>query len=158
LPIIDFIIKKLFYLNDNQILIGVDEVDDEDKEDHHMNMERICKKAEKKIDLKHNAMKLFKLDEDNKIYTVDVINNMRFFLAIKYVEFSMLFQQAAVAIHHAKDRLKVQKLGGINDHKIHNISQCVRVLVATNLNKIRGSIVALVGLGVFGHRGWQHAS
>jgi hypothetical protein len=36
-------------------------------------------------------------------------------------------------IRHAKDRLKVQKLGGINDH---NVDQYVRVLVATNLNKI----------------------
>ncbi len=70
--IVDVIIKELFHPDDNQILVGVDEVDDEDKKDHHMNMEWIRKKAKKKIALKHNAMKLFKLDEDNEMYTIDM--------------------------------------------------------------------------------------
>ncbi|CAK9879851.1 unnamed protein product [Sphagnum jensenii] len=39
LLIVDVIIKELFYPDDNQILVGIDEVDDEDEEDHHMNME-----------------------------------------------------------------------------------------------------------------------
>jgi hypothetical protein len=72
LLIVDVIIKELFHPDDNQILVGVDEVDDEDKKDHHMNMEWIRKKAKKKIALKHNAMKLFKLDEDNEMYTIDM--------------------------------------------------------------------------------------
>jgi hypothetical protein len=72
LLIVDVIIKELFYLDDNQILVGIDEVDDEDEEDHHMNMEWVHKKVEKKIALKHNAMKLFKLDEDNEMYTIDM--------------------------------------------------------------------------------------
>jgi hypothetical protein len=72
LLIVDVIIKELFHPDDNQILTGVDEVDDEDKKDHHMNMEWIRKKAKKKIALKHNAMKLFKLDEDNEMYTIDM--------------------------------------------------------------------------------------
>jgi hypothetical protein len=33
----------------------------------------------------------------------------------------MSFQQVVDAIHHAKDRLKVQKLGDINDYKFHNV-------------------------------------
>ncbi len=70
--IVDVIIKELFHPDDNQILVGVDEVDDEDKKDHHMNMEWIRKKAKKKIALKHNTMKLFKLDEDNEMYTIDM--------------------------------------------------------------------------------------
>ncbi len=70
--IVNVIIKELFHPDDNQILAGVDEVDDEDKKDHHMNMEWIRKKAKKKIALKHNAMKLFKLDEDNEMYTIDM--------------------------------------------------------------------------------------
>jgi hypothetical protein len=36
-------------------------------------------------------------------------------------------------IRQAKDRLKVQSLGGINNH---NVGQYVRALVTTNLNKI----------------------
>jgi hypothetical protein len=47
LPIVDVIIKELFYRDEDQILTGVDEVDDEDEEDHHMNMEQIHKKVEK---------------------------------------------------------------------------------------------------------------
>ncbi|CAN5953532.1 unnamed protein product [Sphagnum jensenii] len=85
LPIVDVIIRDLLYHDDNQILANVDEVDNEDEQDHHMNMERIHKKAEKKIALKHNAMKFFKLDDDNEMYTVDVLNNTRFFLAINYI-------------------------------------------------------------------------
>jgi hypothetical protein len=67
LPIVDIIIKELFYHDDDQILAGIDEVNDEDEKDHHMNLERIRKKVEKKIALKCNAMKLFKLDEDNEM-------------------------------------------------------------------------------------------
>jgi hypothetical protein len=78
-------------------------------------------------------MKLFKLDEDNEMYTVDIPNSTRFFLVIDYVGCGMSFRQTAAAIRHAKDRLKMQKLGGINDH---NVGQYVQALVATNLNKI----------------------
>ncbi|CAM6007190.1 unnamed protein product [Sphagnum balticum] len=133
LQIVNVIIKELFYCDDDQILVDVDEVDDEDEEDHHMNMERIHKKAEKKIVLKRNAMKLFKLNQDNEMCMVNITNNTCFFLAIDYVECSILFQQITAMIHHAKDRLEVRKLGSINDH---NVSQYIRALVATNLNKI----------------------
>ncbi|CAK9879852.1 unnamed protein product [Sphagnum jensenii] len=95
-----------------------------------MNMERMRKKVEEKIALKHNMMKLFKLDEGNEMYTVNILNNMRFFLAINYVRCGMSFQHTVVSIHHAKDRLKVQKLGGINNH---NVGRYIRALVATNL-------------------------
>jgi hypothetical protein len=78
LPIIDIIIVEFFYHDDDQILAGVYEVDNKDDENHHMNMEWIRKKAEKKIALKCNMLKLFKFNEDN---IVDVSNNMRFFLA-----------------------------------------------------------------------------
>lgn len=98
-----------------------------------MNMERVRKKVDKKIALKRNVMKLFKLDEDNEMYMVDVPNSTHFFLAIDYVKCSMSFRQTATVIHHAKHRLKAQKLRCINDH---NVSQYVRDLVTTNLNKI----------------------
>ncbi len=91
LSIVDVIIKELFYCNDDQILASVDEVDNEDEEDHHMNLERICKKAEKKIAFKRNVMKLFKLDEDNEMYTINILNNTRFFLTIDYVKCGMSF-------------------------------------------------------------------
>jgi hypothetical protein len=92
LPIIDVIIKELFYRDEDQILAGIDEIEEEDEEDHHMNMERIRKKVEKKIALKRNAMKLFKLDEDNEMYTVDIPNSTCFFLAIDYVGCGMSFR------------------------------------------------------------------
>jgi len=133
LPIINIIIKELFYHNNNQILASVDEVNVEDEEDHHMNMEWIRKKANKEIALKRNAMKLFKLNEDNEMYIVDVSNSTHFFFAIDYIKCGMSFRQTATMIHHAKHRLKAQKLGGINNH---NASQYVRALVTTNLNKI----------------------
>jgi hypothetical protein len=93
LLIVDVIIKELFYCNDNQILTYVNEVDDEDEENHHMNMEQIRKKAEKKIALKHNAMKLFKLDEDDDMYMVDVPNNTHFFLVVDYVNAACHFNR-----------------------------------------------------------------
>jgi hypothetical protein len=96
-------------------------------------MEPIYKKAKKKIALKRNTMKFFKFDENNEIFMVDILNNMHFFLAIDYAKCGMLFQQTIVVIRHAKDRLKMQKLGGINDH---NVNQYIRALVATNMNKI----------------------
>jgi hypothetical protein len=133
LPIIDVIIKELFYYDDNQILIGVDEVNDKDEEDHHMNMKWIRKKAEKKIALKHNVMKLFMFNEDNEMYMINVSNSTHFFLAIDYIKCDMSFRHTVVTIRHAKDRLKVQKVGDINDH---NVGQYIRDLVATNLNKI----------------------
>jgi hypothetical protein len=70
------------------MLADVNEVHDED---HDMNMERIYKKPEKKITLKHNAMKLFKLNVDNEMYKVDILNNTLFFSAIDYVECAMSF-------------------------------------------------------------------
>jgi hypothetical protein len=92
LPIIDVIIKKLFYYcDDDQIIANIDEVDNKDEEDHYMNMEKISKKAEKKIALKRNTMKLFKFDEDNKMHMVDVPNSTCFFLAIDYVGCGMSF-------------------------------------------------------------------
>ncbi len=120
----------MFYHDDDQIFADINELDDED---HDMNMERIYKKLEKEITLKHNAMKLFNLNADNEMYMVDILNNAHFFFAIDYVECTMSFRQTSVAIFHTKDCLKVQKLGGINDH---NVGQYVHVLVTTNLNKI----------------------
>ncbi len=116
--IIDVIIKELFYHDNDQILVGVDEVDYKDEEDHHMNMERIFKKVDKKVVLKCNTMKHFKFDEDNKMYTIDVLNITRLFLVIDYVRCGMSFRHTVAIIHHAKDRLKVQKLGGINNHNV----------------------------------------
>ncbi len=67
------------------------------------------------------------------MYTINVPNSTCFFLAIDYVECSMSFRQITAMICHAKDCIKVQKLGGINNH---NVGQYVCTLVATNLNKI----------------------
>ncbi|CAK9236008.1 unnamed protein product [Sphagnum troendelagicum] len=81
----------MFYRNNDQIIANIDEFDNEDKEDHHMNMEQIHK-AEKNIPLRRNVMKLFKLDEDNKMYTVNVPNSTHFFMVIDYVKCGMSFR------------------------------------------------------------------
>jgi hypothetical protein len=52
------------------------------------------------------------------MYTVDIPNITRFFLAIDYIGCGMSFRQTAAAIRHAKDCLKMKKLGGINDHNV----------------------------------------
>ncbi|CAK9195794.1 unnamed protein product [Sphagnum troendelagicum] len=49
LPIIDVIIKELFYCDGDQILVGVHEVDNKDEEDHHMNLEQIRKKQRRRL-------------------------------------------------------------------------------------------------------------
>ncbi len=104
-----------------------------------MNMEWIHKKAEKKITLKRNAKKLSKLDEDNEMYMVDISNSTRFFPAINYIECGMSFRQTTAMIHHANnDHLKMQKLGGINDHIV---DQYVRALVVVNLNKVMNMLL-----------------
>jgi hypothetical protein len=38
LSIVNVIIMELIYHNDDQILDGIDEVDNKDEEDHHMNI------------------------------------------------------------------------------------------------------------------------
>jgi len=80
LLIVDIIIKELFYRDNNQIFTNINEVNDENEEDHHMNMERIRKKVKKKFALKCNMMKLFKLDHNNEMYMVNIPNNTRFFM------------------------------------------------------------------------------
>ncbi len=64
------------------------------------------KKAEK-ITLKRNEMKLFKLDENNEMYMVNVPNKTCFFLVIDYIGCGMLFWHTIVVIRHTKDCLKV---------------------------------------------------
>jgi hypothetical protein len=58
LPIVDVIIKELFYYDEDKILASIDEIEEEDEEDHHMDMQWIHKKVEKEIALKRNTMKL----------------------------------------------------------------------------------------------------
>ncbi|CAM6066189.1 unnamed protein product [Sphagnum tenellum] len=78
------------------------------------------------------------LNEDNEMYTVDIPNNMCFFLAIDYVGCGMSFQQTTVVICHAKGHLKVPKLGNIN---YHNVGQYICILATTNLNKIANMLL-----------------
>jgi hypothetical protein len=137
LPIVDVIVKDLFYRDEDQIVDGIDDqdedIDDAEEEDHAKNLERVRKQAEKKIANKRNAVKLFKINEDETAYDVSIPNTTRFMLAMRHVGSGMSFRQTAAAIGHAKDLLKAAKLSGINDHIV---GQYVRVLVAANLQKI----------------------
>jgi hypothetical protein len=85
------------------------------------------------IKQKRNAMNLFETNEHEPHYTATIKNIVRFELAIDHVSISMSFRQVAGAIQHAKDRMKMSKLSGINDLIV---GQYFRVLVATNLQMI----------------------
>lgn len=66
------------------------------------------------IKQKRNAMNLFETNEHEPHYTATIKNIVRFELAIDHVSISMSFRQVAGAIQHAKDRMKMSKLSGIN--------------------------------------------
>jgi hypothetical protein len=74
-----------------------------------------AKKAAQMIKQKRNAMKLFEKNEEEPHYTATIKNIVRFELAIDHVSIGMSFRQVAGAIQHAKDRMKMSKLSGIND-------------------------------------------
>jgi len=56
-------------------------------------------------------------------------------MAMDYVSIGLSFQQMAVAIQKAKDRMKTVKLAGLNDRIV---GQYTRVLVAIALQQIVG--------------------
>jgi len=80
-------------------------------------------------------MKLFCKENDVPIYTVTIKDILRFNMAMDYVNIGLSFQQMAVAIQKAKDRMKTVKLAGLNDRIV---GQYTRVLVAIALQQIVG--------------------
>ncbi|CAK9197247.1 unnamed protein product [Sphagnum troendelagicum] len=78
---------------------------------------------------KANAMKLFKLQEDES-YLVIIKNSLRFNFAIEHVSVGLSFRQTAIVITQHRNLCKNSKLAGLNDHMV---GQFVRVLLAVAL-------------------------
>jgi len=81
---------------------------------------------------KANAMKLFKLQED-ELYLVIIKNSLRFNLAIEHVSVGLLFRQTAVVITQHRNLCKNSKLAGLNDHMV---GQFVRMLLTVALQSM----------------------
>jgi hypothetical protein len=77
-------------------------------------------------------MKLFQVHEDGR-YFVEISNSLRFWLAVDHVSAGLSFSQVSKVIQHTKNRTKIQKLTGLNDHMV---GQYIRVLVGVSLNVI----------------------
>jgi hypothetical protein len=124
--IVESIIGDLFF-RDHEVMKDLGSDSDDDV------VSAEAKKAAQMIKQKRNAMKLFEKNEEEPLYTATIKNIVHFELAIDHVSIGMSFRQVAGAIQHAKDRMKMSKLSGINDLIV---GQYVRVLVVTNLQMI----------------------
>ncbi|CAM6027872.1 unnamed protein product [Sphagnum balticum] len=84
--IIDTIIGKIFFRNDEQLL------NDSDSDNDITAAEAITKKATKKSKEKVNAMKLFVKQSDESTYKVTIKNITHFELVMDHVSIGMSFQ------------------------------------------------------------------
>jgi len=106
--IVEVIIGDLFFREDEQL----EDIDDNDEQN---SADAARKKLVNKQNEKKNAMKLLCKKDDALVYTMTVKDYLRFDLAMDYVSIGLSFQQTAVAIQKAKDRMKTAKLIGLND-------------------------------------------
>jgi len=125
--IVETIIGDLFFRDDAPADVDASDVDGNDD-----GVQADERAATKKRREKDNAMKLF-TKEDDQTYVATIRNSTRFHLAVDHVSTGMSFRQVALAIQHAKDRLKAAKLLGINEHIV---GQYVRVMVGAALQQI----------------------
>jgi len=89
--------------------------------------------------LRCGALQLFKLNENNDEYTVNIKRVVRFKLAIQHVSCDLSFRQVATTIEPTKNTCKIAKLGGLNDTIV---GQYVRILVAHALQVISNNMVS----------------
>jgi hypothetical protein len=83
--------------------------------------------------LRCGALQLFKLNENNDGYTVNIKRVVRFKLAIQHVSCGLSFRQVATTIEQTKNTCKIAKLGDLNDTIV---GQYVRILVAHALQVV----------------------
>ncbi len=107
--IVEVIIGELFFHK------GDDADSDNDDEEEDMDEQAIAKNVVLLAKQKQHAMKLFVKSDGANVYIVEIKGLMRFDLALDHISISLSFRQAALAIQHAKDRMKTAKLGGVND-------------------------------------------
>ncbi|KAH9564271.1 hypothetical protein CY35_04G016800 [Sphagnum magellanicum] len=95
--------------------------------------------------LRCGALQLFKLNENNDEYTVNIKKVVRFKLAIQHVSCDLSFRQVATTIEQTKNTCKIAKLGDLNDTIV---GQYVRILVAHAL-QVFSNIMASDDLWAF---------
>jgi hypothetical protein len=83
--------------------------------------------------LRRGALQLFKLNENNDGYTVNIKRVVHFKLAIQHVLCGLSFRQVATTIEQTKNTCKIAKFDGLNDTIV---GQYVRILVAHALQVI----------------------
>jgi len=125
--IVETIIGELFFRDEDSLAEG----DGSDEE--AASSEALQRAVTKKKKEKESAMKLFVKEEMADEYVVSIRNTTRFHLAMDHISTGMSFRQAALAIQHAKGRLKAAKLLGVTDYLV---GQYVRVLVGASLQQI----------------------
>jgi hypothetical protein len=120
--IVDVIISKmLFHFEDE--LDAADDDDLADIGDHNQKIEK----------LRRGALQLFKLNENNDLYTINIKRVVRFKLAIQHVSCGLSFRQVTMTIDQTKNTCKIAMLGSLNDMII---KKYVRILVAHTLQVI----------------------
>jgi len=120
--IVDVIIGEMLFRPEDKL----DVADDDDL----VGVDDRNQKIEK---LRRGALQLFKLNENNDRYTVNIKRVVRFKLAIQHVSCGLSFRQVATTIEQTKNTCKIAKLGGLNDTIV---GQYVRILVAQALQVI----------------------
>jgi hypothetical protein len=122
IEIVDVIIGEMLFRLEDEL----DAADDDD-------LAGVGDRNQKIKKLRHGALQLFKLNENNDGYTVNIKRVMRFKLAIQHVSCGLSFRQVATTIEQTKTTCKIAKLSGLNDTIV---GQYVRILVAHTLQVI----------------------
>lgn len=130
--IVDVIIGDLFF-RDDEVLDNTEELNDDDVVELGATG-AVAKRAATKAREKANALKLFVMNPETNMYESQIKNAVRYELLLDLVGSGMSFRQASEAICHFKKRTSAaSKLGGMTSLLA---GQCVRVLVASNLQLI----------------------
>ncbi len=114
--IIDVIISKMLFRPEDELDAAADD-----------DLAGVGDRNQKIEKLRRGALQLFKLNENNDGYTVNIKRIVRFKLAIQHVSCGLSFRQVATTIEQTKNTCKIAKLGDLNDTIV---GQYVRILFA----------------------------
>jgi hypothetical protein len=102
--IVDVIISEMLFRPEDEL----DAAEDDD-------LAGVGDRNQKIEKLRRGVLQLFKLNENNDGYTVNIKRVMRFKLAIQHVSCGLSFRQVATTTEQTKNTCKIAKLGGLND-------------------------------------------
>ncbi len=122
IEIVDVIINEMLFRPE-------DELDTADNDD----LAGVDDRNQKIEKLRRGALQLFKLNENNDGYTINIKRVVHFKLAIQHVSCGLSFRQVATTIEQTKNTCKIAKLGGLNEAIV---GRYVRILVAHTLQVI----------------------